>query len=321
MNTSIKKTTKRSAKQKEAKLTNEGQSQNDIYSRVTNKILSDLEKGNLTWRKPWNSEYLSGYVMRPLRFNNVPYTGINTLMLWGTAAEKGYALPHWMTFKQALAMKGCVRKDEKGTQVVYADTLIKEHEEEGDTKISKIPYLKCYIVFNVSQIEGLPEAFYKLPQPSKANPEQRSKEIGDFFAQTKADIYVGSQASYSQSTDKIQMPPFESFETAAGYYGTLAHELTHWTKHPKRLNRDLGRKHYGDEGYAEEELVAELGACFLAADLGFEPMPEQQHAAYIQSWLKVLKDNKRFIFFAASHAQKAAEYIHGQQSRQNCVPA
>jgi antirestriction protein ArdC len=107
------------------------------------------------------------------------------------------------------------------------------------------------------------------------------------------------------------MPPFESFESVAAYYATLAHELTHWTKHPRRLDRDFGRKKYGDEGYAKEELVAELGGCFLAASLGFEPIPEEQHAAYIQSWLKVLKDDKRFIFSAASQGQRAVEYLHG----------
>ncbi len=105
------------------------------------------------------------------------------------------------------------------------------------------------------------------------------------------------------------MPPFESFEIATGYYATLAHELTHWTEHPKRFDRNFGRKRFGDEGYAKEELVAELGACFLAADLGFEPMPEQYHAAYIQCWLQVLQKDKCFIFSAASYAQKAVEHI------------
>lgn len=284
-------------------------SQPDIYTRVTQKIIEDLEKGNLTWRKPWNSEYLSGQVLRPLRWNNIPYTGINTLMLWGTAAEKGYHLPHWMTFDQALKLKANVRKKEKGTQVVYADKLVKEEEKDGETILNKIPYLKCYTVFNAAQIEGLPDSFYKIPDTIEINSKQRIDELENFFAQTKADIYTGSKASYNQSTDQIQMPPFESFENVTDYYSTLAHELTHWTKHSSRLNRNFGRKTYGDEGYAKEELVAEIGACFLGADLGFVPMPEEQNAAYIQSWLKVLKDDKRFIFSAASHAQKAVEYI------------
>lgn len=311
----IKKPTTKSYKRKskEPKLTKEIQSQNDIYARITNKIIEHLEKGNLTWRKPWNSENLSGHVMRPLRWNNIPYTGINTLVLWGTAAEKGYVLPYWMTFKQAIEMRSTVRKGEKGAQIVYADRIVKEDEKDGETKTTSIPFLKSYTVFNAAQIDGLPEVFYQIPEIAVSNPEQRNEELENFFIQTKADIYIGTQASYNQGSDRIQMPPFESFESAVGYYATLAHEVTHWTKHPKRLNRDLGRKQYGDEGYAKEELVAELGACFLAADLGFEPMPEEQHAAYIKSWLKALKDDKRLIFVAASQAQKAVEYIHSTQ--------
>ncbi|MBD2704826.1 DUF1738 domain-containing protein [Spirosoma sp. BT702] len=286
------------------------QPQEDIYTRITTKILSDLEQGNLSWRKPWHSEHMTSQVMRPLRWNDIPYTGINTLILWNEASDKGFTSPYWMTFKQATDMKTNVRKGEKGTQIVYADKFTKEEEDaNGERKSSQIPFLKTYTVFNASQIDGLSNAFYKTPEPVIANQQERNQELEQFFVQTKADIYTGTKACYTQSTDRIQMPPFESFETAIRYYAVLAHELTHWTKHPLRLNRDLGRKHYGDEGYAKEELVAELGACFLAADLGFEPMPEAHHAAYIQSWLQVLKDDKRFIFQAASHAQKATEYI------------
>lgn len=288
--------------------------QNDIYARVTAKILMDLEQGNLTWRKPWNSEQLNGQVMRPLRWNNIPYTGINTLMLWGTAAERGFTSPYWMTFKQAQELKATVCKGEKGTQVVYADKLTQEEEDQnGETRTRQIPFLKTYTVFNANQIEGLSETFYQQPERVEANPLSRNAELELFFAQTKADIYTGVQANYSMTTDRVQMPPFESFESAESYYAVLAHEITHWTRHPSRLNRDLGRKTYGDAGYAKEELVAELGACFLAADLGFEPMPESKHAAYIQSWLEALQNDKRFIFQAASHAQKAVEYIHALQ--------
>jgi antirestriction protein ArdC len=210
-------------------------SQNDIYARVTNKILSDLEKGNLTWRKPWNSDHLAGQVMLPLRWNNIPYTGINTIMLWGTAAEKEYQLPHWMTFDQAIKLKANVRKGEKGTQVVYADKLIKEEEKDGETKINKIPYLKCYSVFNASQIDGLPEIFYQLPEVKSGSLLERNAELEQFFAQTKAEIYTGSRASYNQTDDKIQMPPFESFESVAAYYATLAHEVDSLDKTSKAI--------------------------------------------------------------------------------------
>lgn len=289
--------------------------QTDIYARVTDKIIADLERGQLTWRKPWSAEHLAGQVQRPLRWNAIPYTGINVLVLWATAAEKGYVSPYWMTFKQAVSMGANVRKGEKGAQVVYADRFVKEEQgADGQTKTSKVPFLKCYTVFNTAQLENVPKGFDEvLAPPPPINPETRSPRLEEFFAQTKADIYTGAQAAYVMSADRIQMPPFESFQDATSYYATLAHELTHWTKHPKRLDRDFGRKRFGDEGYAKEELVAELGACFLAADLGFEPMPQEHHAAYIQSWLEVLQNDKRFVFSAASHAQKAVEHIWSLQ--------
>lgn len=287
---------------------------NDVYARITSKIIMDLEAGTLPWRKPWHADHLAGQVVRPLRWNGIPYTGINTLMLWATAAEKGFASPYWMTFKQATDLKAVVRQGEKGTQVVYADNIVREDETpEGEKTTSKIPFLKCYTVFNASQIKGLPDDYFPTIEPVTENAQSRVEALENFFAQTKADIHVGAHAAYVQGADRIQMPPFESFETATSYYATLAHELTHWTKHPKRLDRQFGQKRFGDEGYAKEELVAELGACFLAADLGFEPMPEEQHAAYIQTWLHALKNDKRFIFSAASHAQKATEFLHALQ--------
>lgn len=293
----------------------EAEAQTDVYARITNKIIADLERGELTWRKPWSADHLAGHVMRPLRWNGIPYTGINILMLWASAAEKGYASPYWMTFKQAGQMGANVRKGEKGTQIVYADQFAKEEtDDNGQRTIRKVPFLKSYTVFNTAQLDNVPKGFDEVvAPPAPINPDIRSPRLEEFFAQTKADIYTGAQASYSITTDRIQMPPFESFENATSYYATLAHELTHWTRHPTRLDRDLGRKHFGDEGYAKEELVAELGACFLAAVLGLEPMPQERHAAYIQSWLEVLQHDKRFVFSAASHAQKALEYIWGCQ--------
>jgi len=294
---------------------------NDIYSQITQKIINDLEKGQLTWRKPWSDENLASHVMRPLRWNDIPYTGINTIMLWATAAEKGYASPYWMTYRQATDMKANVRKGEKGATVVYADKFTKEEKgADGSTSIQQIPFLKVYTVFNASQIEGLPEAFYKLPEPTIVNEEKRIEALEQFFKQTKANIFTGSKAAYSVATDRIEMPPFECFIDSSSYYATLAHELTHWTRHPRRLDRDFDRKKWGDEGYAKEELVAELGSCFLGADLGFEPVTKEDHAAYIKGWLAVLKNDSRFIFHAAAHAQKAVEYITSLQEKPKPVP-
>lgn len=288
----------------------------DVYARITNKIIEDMEKGELTWRKPWSGDNLADQIMRPLRWNDKPYGGINTIMLWATAAEKGFSSPYWMTFKQATEMKAHVRKGEKGTLVVYADTFEREHtDNNGKTEIQKVPFLKQYVVFNASQIEGLPEGFHPKLEVPAINPEQRIEQLEAFFVQTKAKIITGRQAAYFFTHDHIEMPPFECFNNAANYYSTLAHELTHWTRHPSRLNRDFNRKKFGDEGYAKEELVAELGACFLAADLGFAPKELEDSAAYIQSWLKVLKGDKRFIFQAAAFAQKAVEYVAGLQTQ------
>lgn len=166
--------------------------------------------------------------------------------------------------------------------------------------------MKGYTAFNVEQIEGLPERYYAKAEP-RLDPVQRIARADAFFAATGADIrHGGNQAYYTMAQDYVQMPPFESFRDAESYYATLAHECTHWTRHPSRLERDFGRKRWGDEGYAMEELVAELGSAFVSADLDLTPEPREDHAAYIASWLKVLKNDKRAIFTAAGHAQRGA---------------
>ena len=140
---------------------------------------------------------------------------------------------------------------------------------------------------------------------------QRIDHAERFFAATGADIrHGGNSAHYSGGTDHVQMPAFEAFCSPEAYYATLAHELTHWTKHKSRLDRDFGRKTWGDEGYAREELVAELGAAFLAADLGLAIEPRPDHASYIASWIKVLQDDTRAIVQAAAHAERAVAYLH-----------
>lgn len=171
--------------------------------------------------------------------------------------------------------------------------------------------MKGYTVFNVEQIDGLPEHFYAKPQP-KSDAVQRIAHAESFFSSIGAQIrHGGTHAYYSISTDHVQLPPFESFRDAESYYATLAHETTHWTRHPSRLDREFGRKRWGDEGYAMEELVAELGSAFLSADLELTPELRDDHTAYIASWIKVLKNDKRAIFTAASYAQRAVDFLHG----------
>ena len=235
-------------------------------------------------------------------------------MLWASAMEYGFNSPLWMTYKQAAELGGQVRKGEKGSLVVYADTFTKTGtDDKGEDVETTIPFMKGYTVFNSEQVDGLPGHFYAGSTPVNAD-IARTDSAEQFFATTNATIkHGGNQAYYSPTQDIVQMPELQTFRDNESYYATLAHEMTHWTRHESRLNRDLGRKRFGDAGYAMEELVAEIGAAFLCADLGITPETREDHAAYIASWLKVLKDDKRAIFTAASHAQKAADHLHGYQ--------
>ena len=264
---------------------------------------------------PWAVSHAAGRITLPLRHNGVAYGGINVLMLWGAAVASGYVSPFWMTFKQALALQACVRKGEKGSLVVYANKITRtEQTETGEELEREIPFLKGYTVFNVEQIDGLPDHYYAKPEP-RFDPISRIEHAESFFHATGAEIrHGGGRAYYTITHDYVQMPPFEAFRDAEGYYATLAHECGHWTRHPSRLDRDFGRKRFGDEGYAMEELVAELGAAFLCATLELTPEPREEHAAYIENWLTVLRGDKRAIFQAAAHAQRAADYLQKLQS-------
>lgn len=286
----------------------------DVYTRVTDKIIADLEYGVIPWQKPWRDNPET-QIIRPLRHNGTPYRGINTMLLWGASEERGYISPYWMSYRQATALGGQVKRGEKGSLVVFANRLTKTDTDENgnDTEI-EIPYMKGYTVFNVQQIDGLPERYTVTHAPPLADEFDRIERADAFKSATNATIFHGDAgAYYVESSDHIQMPPFERFRDAPSYYAILLHELIHWTKHPARLNRDLGRKKRGDAGYAREELVAELGAAFLCADLGLTPETRPDHASYIDYWIKVLREDKRAIFSAAAHAQRAADYLIGLQ--------
>jgi antirestriction protein ArdC len=294
----------------------------DIYTRITDKIVASLETGVRPWIRPWNADNTAGRITRPLRHNGVPYSGINILMLWASAVEQGFGSPSWMTFKQALELNAHVRKGEKGSLVVYANSITKtEQNDAGEDIEREIHFLKGYTVFNCDQIEGLPAQYYVKPEP-KFTPVQRIDHAEAFFVATGFQIrYGGNRAYYAQEPDYIQMPPIESFVDAEHFYATLAHEAVHATKHPTRLERDFGRKTWGDEGYAREELVAELGSAFLCADLELTPDVRDDHASYIASWVEVLQNDNRAIFAAAAHAQRAVDYLHKLQPQQNAEAA
>jgi antirestriction protein ArdC len=290
--------------------TTNSSTRSDVYARVTNQIIAELERGVRPWLKPWNAEHAAGRISRPLRHSGEAYQGINILMLWASADLAGFSCPYWMTFQQAKQLGGFVRKGEHGSPVVYANTFKRtETTDDGQEVEAEIPYLKEYTVFNACQVEGLPERFYELAQAPQETME-RIERAEAFFANVKADIRTGgNRAYYALAGDYVQMPPFECFKDAESHAATLAHELTHWTRHPSRIDRDLGRKRFGDAGYAMEELVAELGSAFLCADLSITLEVREDHASYIGNWLEVLKSDKRAIFSAASHASKAVDLL------------
>jgi len=287
----------------------------DIYSRITTKIIADLEQGVRSWTKPWTTGGATVEVSRPLRHNGQPYTGINVLLLWSEAIARGFKSSRWMTFRQAKELGGAVRKGETGTTVVFASSFIRTQTIDRGTEIEQnIPFLKAYTVFNTDQIAGLYGRF-----PEMAAVQDPMSRIGDaarFFANTGALIrHGGSAAYYAAVRDYIQMPCLNAFRDDASYVAILSHEITHWTAAPRRLNRDLSRYAKDRSERAREELIAELGSCFLCADLGIVPElePRPDHASYLDGWLKVLGNDKRAIFSAAAHAQRAVDYLHSLQ--------
>jgi len=284
-----------------------------LYERITSRIVTSLENGVPPWIQPWTSPHGAGPVSRPLRHNGTPYAGINVLALWCAAAERGFAAPYWMTFRQATEFGAHVRKGETGSLVVYARSITVDEDrvdEDPDTE-RQLRFLKGYTVFNVEQIEGLPDHYHATCRAEPVHPEARIARVERFMTATGATIrYGGARAYYAPAADFVQLPPFDAFRDREAFYATLLHEATHWTSHKSRLARELGKR-FGDEAYAAEELIAELGASFLCADLGVTLEPRADHAEYLAIWLKVLRADNRAIFTAASHAQRAAEYLHG----------
>ncbi|MGK8233921.1 ArdC family protein [Roseovarius sp. MS2] len=287
----------------------------DIQQHVTDSIIEAIEAGTPPWRQPWTgSKAAAGF---PLRSSGEPYRGINTLMLWLIAGKEGYASPYWFTFKQAKAAGGMVRRGEKSASVVYYNTIEREDEATGEEV--KIPYMRGYRVFNADQIDGLPEEFYRPAVVESRDLGTSADPILDaFFAETGAQIETTEKAEafYHPARDVIHMPPVSTFHDAGGYYATLAHETIHWTGHETRLDRlTKGRNR---QAYAHEELVAEIGACMACIILGLTP-DFGQSGAYVEGWLEALKGDKRFIFTAASAAQKAVDYITAHQIQQSAA--
>jgi antirestriction protein ArdC len=263
---------------------------------VTAQIINAIEQGVGTWRMPWHTS--GRFAFSPINVTSKkPYRGINTVCLWAAAQSKGYESGEW---------------GEKATLVVFwkfANGSSRADDADGaddslHTSGSRLLFTKGYSVFNAAQVDG----YTPMSDPKCAMPE-RIEQAEAFFEATGSDLrHGGNQAFYSPSGDYVQMPPFQAFRDGLSYYSVLAHEHTHWTANPARCNRELGKR-FGDNAYAAEELIAELGAAFTCAHLGLTTEPREDHAQYIQSWLKVLKADKRAIFTAASKAQQAADWL------------
>ncbi|RVU04603.1 DUF1738 domain-containing protein [Novosphingobium umbonatum] len=285
----------------------------DVYEEVTAQIIAMLEAGT----RPWSPRWASGAASLPLRHEGTAYRGINILLLWTAAMTRGFINPYWMTYRQAAELGGQVRKGEKGNLVVHAGTFTPKDGETGEPvtnsegEEASRKFLKKYFVFNVEQIYGLDMSKYPVPRIEIKNRDQRDGELDAAFARWPVPYAEGgSSAYYNPAADHIQMPGFADFESGNAFYATLAHEAVHSTGHAKRLARETLRD-YGKsrEIRAEEELLAEIGAAMLCAQLGMEPTEREDHAAYVASWLTALRNDKRAIFRAAAAAQAASELI------------
>lgn len=280
----------------------------DMYKEVTDSIIAELEQGALPWLKPWRDGIGPSLdtQMPNNAISNRSYSGVNVLLLWAKASRCGYPSGRWLTYNQAKQAGGTVRAGEKGTTVIFMKRLTKQKRaSDGTMETDSFAVMRAYTVFNVAQCDGLPERLTK-GKPLPPAPELDSM-FQNFVAKTPARIsHGGDRAYYSPLPDYVQMPHIQAFKDLDNYKATLLHELTHWTGHESRLAREFGKR-FGSDAYAFEELVAEIGAAFLCAALGIKG--ELRHAAYVANWLKVLKEDNRAIFTAASQASKAADYL------------
>jgi antirestriction protein ArdC len=274
----------------------------DLYSEVSARIIAELQKGAAPWVKPWSASPGANTPCNAV--SNRPYSGCNVVLLW-MAQAAGFPTPRFLTFKQALDLEGHVRKGERGTKVYFVKQLqVRDEGEDDGSSTRLIPMMREYTVFNVDQCENLPDSINTV-----RNPDIRDELADVFLRSTGADIREGhGEAYYVPSRDFISMPAFAGFKGADHFYNVVFHELTHWTGHKSRLDRDL-KNRFGSRDYAAEELIAELGAAFLCAEFGFDG--DVRNAGYIASWIELLKADKRAFFTACSQASKAAEYLRG----------
>jgi antirestriction protein ArdC len=278
----------------------------DLYGEVSARIVAELEAGAAPWVKPWSTTPGANTPCNAV--TNRPYSGCNVVLLW-IAQAAGYRVPRYLTFKQALELGGHVRRGEHGTKIHFVKQLEIHGDLEGEAATRLVPIMREYTVFNVDQCDGLPDSVATGRPMRVRNPDTRDELADEFLRSTGADIREGhGEALFLPSRDFISMPAFGAFTGADHFYGTMFHELTHWTGHKSRLDRDL-KNRFGSRNYAGEELVAELGAAFLCAEFGFNG--DLRHAGYIAHWIELLRADKRAFFTACSQASKAADFLRG----------
>jgi antirestriction protein ArdC len=280
----------------------------DLYRKVTDKILDQLQSGCAPWVKPWSATPSANVPCNAV--TNRPYSGCNIILLWIEAQSNAWTSLRFLTFKQALSVGGNVRRGEHGFKVYYYERIaVKDRATESNDAMKLIPLLKEYTVFHTSQCENLPERVVNPNPLAPQNTEERDQIADSFLTSMKADIREGNgEAYYVPSKDFISMPSFAAFKSADSFYATTFHELGHWTGAKHRLAREMGKR-FGDLAYAGEELVAELTSAFLCAEFAVDG--DIRHASYIEHWIRLLTHDSRAFFTAASKAQQAADYLRG----------
>lgn len=282
-----------------------------VYDTITQKIVAMMDEGGGSYRAPWHARSAGSFPVNAT--THAPYRGVNVLSLWIDAQVRGFGSPYWASYRQWQSVGAQVRKGERGSVIVFYKKLETQAFEEDDPdRTTKLRFVaRASYVFNAAQVDG----FAAEPQPEQQSDFQRVQEVEAFVTALNAHIQHGTDgACYGTDIDIIEMPHRERFVASASstaeqnYYAVLLHELTHWVGAPHRLNRQFGRR-FGDEAYAMEELVAELGAAFLCAAFGISTEPRPDHAAYVSSWLRVLNRDHKAIFTAASKAQEAFEHL------------
>ena len=287
----------------------------DLHQRITSKIVAAIEAGTGDYQMPWNPKLCTGPAIC-IPYNPVghyAYHGINILALWASQQQSAYATAEWATFRQWQAVGAQVRKGEKGTLTVFFNVSgSSQKSTESDEHEPRRHFIaKAAYVFNAAQVDG----FVRLPPP-ELTPIERHAVAEAFIQASRASIYHDSrQACYIPGKDEIHLPPDGAFKDAQSYYSVALHELVHWSGHASRCDRDLHNR-FGSEAYAAEELIAELGSAFLCAELGISPEPRIDHARYIESWLRILKKDKRAIFTAAAKANQAVMFLQSLNADQ-----